>query len=1246
MPDTYKLDAPILATYQAVSLCGSVISTSSFHDIDFVVKSQFKYHALEEHLWNHFERKYDCDFIYSLQGSNWNHIPIGHFVMIPIGDTSLADETLYKCELFPKVEGLKPVVFLPDFLTLYNAKFYIKQFTKDTGLELKIVRHFPEAFEFEYVDTLPADPICSLAFIPVREATLVRVPVFGTENTLESLRSPFQKIEPMKAKSGYSQFEFFDVDSFWNIWGRTNAETGFYLEPKVDGIRMIGAKKGDKVVIYTEDKKRERQNVLVDVAAELKSLPIKECVIDGELVWFRNGEPIPRWEMAALVSRKEPIEGEDLRWFIFDCLYASPNGSLIDLPIEERRAFLDKIIPNDRKHLYRLPSYTAHTKKETEKAFEKCSRFPSSEGAMCKLVGSKYDIYGRTGNWAKIKMAREVHAEVIGVFKKANPFPPGKKPTRTIEGEEALRLYKSLQEGSKTYILRCAVRRGDTLVPIDADRKLTASDFSVKWNAETNPPKWQGLDDPRLWDMSPKVKQRKVGDYAFGNTYARAFDSPPKIGDIVVVRPIKVRIFDDRISWMFPVLHHKDETRTMADTVDIIKRMAEAGSVLDRAKERIISEGWPRAFPTAGSKLKLAPFLVANIPEHDTFVEPFVGGGSVFFTRDERAKKEVINDIDLDAIAFYKELQKDPKGFVAYLRTKSFASSRVRFERMKSWKPLRNRDRAYKHIYLSWTSFEGTKLRPRITWRKGMFNLERRLKKLELTGERLKGVQITSEDGVACIKKWDSPTTFFYLDPPYPKVGKGLFKVGSFPYDLNEFASILRKVKGKFLLSLNDIPEIRAAFKGFYVYQVITSYPRFALRGHSNKYSELLISNYPLPRPGANHRKAIRRVRAISSPAREATREEQRKKAEKELGDWYMVESDKIVPTRVQYHVRGIWVGDELTACREAIRKDREAAWKKYELVTLKAPLEEIRKAVQKADDEKGDVSGVISSFLDSSPTDAPLDRVYTLGSIHGDWRKPHPDMSSLVSSWTLNVQKSCLQRISDGEVVFLMRDRVMENQEGDNFLSEKKCPGVIDEDEDDLLPHIVNLPGLVEESFETLVSMFPEPLYEALDRPSSDAAEIVYEAIQPILWLNLVSKKRKVVDVPAKSLPEGEGEVLASTSRFIWVADTKMVYGTQKSDYHEYFHFFGNINPDIPHNSPEALSGRWNWIKVKGRPSYTKAPRDEFWLGSRPKEQRPYLLTHDRKREEDKAAREKIKLIWNDSVIDLLRSLGYRHLS
>jgi DNA adenine methylase len=59
-------------------------------------------------------------------------------------------------------------------------------------------------------------------------------------------------------------------------------------------------------------------------------------------------------------------------------------------------------------------------------------------------------------------------------------------------------------------------------------------------------------------------------------------------------------------------------------------------------------------------------------------------------------------------------------------------------------------------------------------------------------------------------------------------------------------AEQLTKLKGKFLLSLNDVPEMRRIFAGFEIRILPMTYS--SQRKVGKKYQELLISNYKLPR--------------------------------------------------------------------------------------------------------------------------------------------------------------------------------------------------------------------------------------------------------------------------------------------------------------------------------------------------------------------------------------------------------------
>ena len=57
-----------------------------------------------------------------------------------------------------------------------------------------------------------------------------------------------------------------------------------------------------------------------------------------------------------------------------------------------------------------------------------------------------------------------------------------------------------------------------------------------------------------------------------------------------------------------------------------------------------------------GGKQKLVSTILPLIPGHKMYVEPFIGGGAVFFSK-EPSHIEVINDTNKELINFYNILQ-------------------------------------------------------------------------------------------------------------------------------------------------------------------------------------------------------------------------------------------------------------------------------------------------------------------------------------------------------------------------------------------------------------------------------------------------------------------------------------------------------------------------------------------------------------------------------------------------------------
>ena len=117
---------------------------------------------------------------------------------------------------------------------------------------------------------------------------------------------------------------------------------------------------------------------------------------------------------------------------------------------------------------------------------------------------------------------------------------------------------------------------------------------------------------------------------------------------------------------------------------------------------------------------------------------------------------------------------------------------------------------------------------------------DNKIKNINEYKDRIKDVKIFNQDYKIIIKKYDSPETFFFLDPPYEE-SKDLYKHSKFDYE--ELADILKKIKGYFMLTLNDSSNLRTIFKNFNI-KGITVKPRGNTGFGIKDRKEIIIMNY------------------------------------------------------------------------------------------------------------------------------------------------------------------------------------------------------------------------------------------------------------------------------------------------------------------------------------------------------------------------------------------------------------------
>ena len=120
------------------------------------------------------------------------------------------------------------------------------------------------------------------------------------------------------------------------------------------------------------------------------------------------------------------------------------------------------------------------------------------------------------------------------------------------------------------------------------------------------------------------------------------------------------------------------------------------------------------------------------------------------------------------------------------------------------------------------------------------YNPERIPEVIEQAHKRLSKVQIESLPYDKMLEKYDRPTTFFYLDPPYWE--RKLYKFNFSEADFRNLEQRLQKLAGKFILSLDDRVEVRELFAGFRMETVELTYT--AKRDIRARHKELLITNF------------------------------------------------------------------------------------------------------------------------------------------------------------------------------------------------------------------------------------------------------------------------------------------------------------------------------------------------------------------------------------------------------------------
>ena len=260
-----------------------------------------------------------------------------------------------------------------------------------------------------------------------------------------------------------------------------------------------------------------------------------------------------------------------------------------------------------------------------------------------------------------------------------------------------------------------------------------------------------------------------------------------------------------------------------------------------------------------GSKKRFAELLDFIAPPHTTYVEPFVGSGAFYWYK-EPAPREIINDLDKDVARTFQMIKKAPTNLALYpknLETK---------EQLAKWFLAHQNSRSiatqlvYQIIHHC-GGWMGKQVNEKTGNVKRDLNPYNKLKHIAEYKARMAHTTVKSEDYAKLVKTYDGKDTFIFLDPPYENSSGLGYAKGSAQFDFERLRDTLAKVKGHWLMTINDSPLIRQLFKSYTIHPII-------IKGHKAKRvgeepgrkhigstdrPELLISNYTLPRDWKSH---------------------------------------------------------------------------------------------------------------------------------------------------------------------------------------------------------------------------------------------------------------------------------------------------------------------------------------------------------------------------------------------------------
>lgn len=245
----------------------------------------------------------------------------------------------------------------------------------------------------------------------------------------------------------------------------------------------------------------------------------------------------------------------------------------------------------------------------------------------------------------------------------------------------------------------------------------------------------------------------------------------------------------------------------------------------------------------SGGKKDEIKHILPHIPtEYDTYLEPFIGGGALFFHLNP--KKSVINDVHKELTDFYSSMKKGKSNEI-YSFLKEHPNEEDVYYKVRSMEPKTELDNARRFFYLRKTCFRGM-LRYN---KKGKFNIPYgryktynfEILKNTKYEELLKRTEIFNGSFEKIFEEYNDENNFMFLDPPYDSefTDYGYCKFGK--EEQKKLAECFKKTKIKCLMVIGETPFINELYKDY----IVSKYPKkYAFKIHSGRVGDEINTNH------------------------------------------------------------------------------------------------------------------------------------------------------------------------------------------------------------------------------------------------------------------------------------------------------------------------------------------------------------------------------------------------------------------